>query len=241
MNYNDAEKVRSMIQGHWNLRMDDATCDLWLGALLEKDADTAVNVVARLAKTLHHPPKISDFEEVYSMIADHAPIPAAEICPTCGGDLLVFVGLRPAIQTQWMEDHGHDVPAGGNQKMIEEYAPCPDCNSDCNTSFARHNGTVFNSPDPGLVRERMAPTVQRPVSKGAQVLSEDVKTYLRNMRGSSAAFEPTDVGPCEECGRNGQRYQFGATVLCELCCTRRQQVANSLTMDNVVGLLREVQ
>ncbi len=239
MNYNDAERVRSMIQGHWNLRMDDATCDLWLGALLDKDADNSVNAVARLAKTIHHPPKISDFEEVYSMLVDHAPLPATEICSTCGGDLSVLVGLRPTVRTQWMEDHGLDVPASGN--MIEEYAPCPDCNSDCNTSFPRHNGSVFNSPDPGLVRERMAPAVTQPIPKGEQKLPGDVKTYLRDMRGISIELEQAEPGDCEQCGRDGERYEYGSLKLCEHCCSQRQKITKNLAVDDVVTLLRDVQ
>ncbi len=239
MNYNDAEKVRSMIAGHWRLQMDDATCDLWLGALLPKDAKVAVDAVARLAKTTQYPPKIADLEEVYTMMVGNAALPPAESCPTCAGDQFVFMGMRPPVRTQWMEDHGIELPKDGG--MMEEYAPCPDCNSDCNTSFYRHDGSVVASPDPALVRERMAPSVQRPVPKGAQTLPGDVKTYLRDMQGTSTEFEEADPGSCEQCGHEGKRFEYGKFKLCDRCSSLRQKVAERISVEDVVELLHDTQ
>lgn len=239
MNYNDAEKMRAMIAGHWNLRMDDATCDLWLGALLPKDGDISVKTVARLAKTNHHPPRIADFEEVYAMLVNNAALPPAESCSTCAGDLFVFVGLRPAVKTQWMEEHGIDVPASGN--MIEEWAPCPDCNPECNTSFPRPDGRVFTSMDPTHVRERMAPAVQQPVPRGAQDLPQDVRGYLRDMSGITGEFAPAEIGACEDCGYNGKRYEYGQFSLCMRCCSRRKSAAEKVSTDELVSVLRDVQ
>jgi hypothetical protein len=39
----------------------------------------------------------------------------------------------------------------GHSAVVEEYAPCPACNGDCNT---RRSG--FASPSPDRVRERLA-------------------------------------------------------------------------------------
>lgn len=66
-------------------------------------------------------------------------------CQTCGGDRMVVYATRPATQTQWMRERGIE-PKG----EFEEYVPCPDCNSDANTS---RQG--FRSPDPAQVRERL--------------------------------------------------------------------------------------
>lgn len=238
MTYTEAEQIRRMIDDHWKLRMGDEVSDLWLGSLLDKEADIAMNAVARLAKTLHHPPKISDLEEVYAMLVDNASLPPAESCPTCSGDLFVLVSMRKPTRTQWMEDQGIDVPASGS--MMEEYAPCPDCNPDCNTSFPRHNGTVFHGPDTGLVRERMAPAVHHPVPRGEQKLPGDVKDYLQDMRGVSAEFDLTDPGPCDDCKRQGPRVEYGMFSLCERCASRRKKVAEELASADVVKLLQEV-
>ena len=40
-------------------------------------------------------------------------------------------------------------------EVIEEYAPCPDCNQLADTSFMRPDNSVFRSPDPEKVREMM--------------------------------------------------------------------------------------
>lgn len=72
-------------------------------------------------------------------------------CCLCGGDRFVVVGTRPVVASQWHRDRGMDVPSGASE---DEYAPCPECNP-TDTSFWRHDGTQFRSPDPAKVREMM--------------------------------------------------------------------------------------
>ena len=55
-------------------------------------------------------------------------------CKTCSGDRMVLFSTR-------------STPKGES----EEYAPCPDCNPNCNT--LRHG---YKSPDPARVRARLA-------------------------------------------------------------------------------------
>lgn len=64
-------------------------------------------------------------------------------CDTCSGDRFVIVRLRSVGD--------NDITAVN----FEEWAPCPDCNSTANTSFWRHDGTRFVSPDSAAVREMM--------------------------------------------------------------------------------------
>lgn len=238
MTYDEAEKVRQMIDGHWNLRMLEGTADLWLSALVKRDAELATKTVAQLAKTMHMPPKISDFEEVYVMLEGRASLPPAESCPTCGGDRFVLVALRPPVRSQWMVDKGIDLPARGG---MEECAPCPDCNADANTSFVRYDNSVFMGPDPAFVRQRMAPMVHTSASRGAQKLPADVSTFLRDMHGGTpAGLDLADAGICEECGRKGKRYHYGKLTLCERCSTRRQKATEQLMGDNeLVAILQE--
>lgn len=67
-------------------------------------------------------------------------------CRTCNGDRMVVFSVRTVTPTGWTELHGLK-PQG----TVEEYAPCPDCNPNCDT---RRQG--FHSPDPARVRERLA-------------------------------------------------------------------------------------
>lgn len=150
MNFQDAESIRQMIDGHWNLRMNDATADLWMQTLLPEDATEATAVVARMAKTMHYPPKISDFTEV--LAAMHPPKEAEVDCTTCQGDRFIVYALRRPVTTIWMSERGL---AANEEEMIEEMAPCPDCNSDCDTEFSRGGGGRARALDPALVRERM--------------------------------------------------------------------------------------
>lgn len=66
-------------------------------------------------------------------------------CKTCNGDRMVLFSTRAHVTTGWMAERG--LVAKGE---AEEYAPCPDCNTDCDT---RRPG--FRSPDPARVRERL--------------------------------------------------------------------------------------
>jgi hypothetical protein len=63
-------------------------------------------------------------------------------CQTCSGDRLVVFSTR----TDTFNERSAEV---------EEYAPCPDCNPEANTSFRRYDGRMFRSPDAARVRERL--------------------------------------------------------------------------------------
>ena len=76
----------------------------------------------------------------------------ATACPTCGGDRFVVYSLRKPVQSQWMKDRGIEP----SEDMIEEMAPCPDCNAKVNTEFYRVDGTTARSPDAGQVRDRLS-------------------------------------------------------------------------------------
>lgn len=76
----------------------------------------------------------------------------ATACDTCGGDRFVLYSTRKPVTTAWMEEHGIKA---SETDMLEEYAPCPDCNSTADTSFHRPDGSQFRSPDPGKVREML--------------------------------------------------------------------------------------
>jgi hypothetical protein len=71
-------------------------------------------------------------------------------CELCSGDRFVLVATRPAKSTAWMEERKRK-PNG----EMEEYAPCPDCNSGCDASFRRPDGYLVTPPDPSRVREMM--------------------------------------------------------------------------------------
>lgn len=68
MTPSEAEAVRQMIEGHWNLRMNGPTSELWLSVLSDYDPADAVTVVAHLAERSHYSPKIVDFKEVMKML-----------------------------------------------------------------------------------------------------------------------------------------------------------------------------
>ena len=76
----------------------------------------------------------------------------AVVCVVCGGDRFVVVRTRPVPQTPWMREKGITPPSSSK---IDEYAPCPSCNGDVDTSFYRHDGPAFRSPDPAKVREML--------------------------------------------------------------------------------------
>lgn len=88
-----------------------------------------------------------------SLPGDYGRPPQHPKCPTCHDDLFVVVGTRPTQTTRWMSERGQE--ASG---VIEEVAPCPDCNAEAydTATFHRHDGSVARVPDPGKVREMMA-------------------------------------------------------------------------------------
>lgn len=152
MRFEEAEQIRLMLDGHWNMRMDDATADLWLSALLPGDAEITTKAVAELSKTMHYPPKIADLRERIAMLTPKMNQADERDCPTCNGDRYVLVGTRQAQQSVWMKQKGIELPEGPG---MEEYAPCPDCNTTVDASFRRADGRMVEPLDPALVRERL--------------------------------------------------------------------------------------
>ena len=63
-----AQAVVKMIDGHWNMHMDDPTRKLWIAQIIDDDAESAVAVVAHLAKKMHYAPKIVDFREIMRLL-----------------------------------------------------------------------------------------------------------------------------------------------------------------------------
>lgn len=68
MTFEEAESIRLMIDGNWNLHMNEHTAELWRSTLIDDDAESAVAVVAHLAKKMHYPPKIVDYREVMRLL-----------------------------------------------------------------------------------------------------------------------------------------------------------------------------
>ena len=79
----------------------------------------------------------------------HAP---ATECVTCSGDRFVLVATRPVVASQWMRERGLEIRGDA---VHEEYAACPDCNAEANTSFPRFDGSYARALDPARVREMM--------------------------------------------------------------------------------------
>lgn len=76
-------------------------------------------------------------------------------CATCDDHKLVLVGHLPPVQTIWMRERGIEVSQHPAEKGFEQYACCPDCNSDANIAYWRHDGTRFIPLDPARIRELM--------------------------------------------------------------------------------------
>lgn len=73
-------------------------------------------------------------------------------CSTCDGDRFVLVSKRAPKASPWMMERGIE-PA--KDQLFEEYAACPTCNSQTDTSFWRHDGSPSKALDPARVREMM--------------------------------------------------------------------------------------
>lgn len=75
------------------------------------------------------------------------------VCSTCHGDRFVLVSKRVPQQSPWAMAKGIEIPK--DPPLYEQYAACPDCNSQTDTSFWRHNGTKASALDAARVREMM--------------------------------------------------------------------------------------
>lgn len=73
-------------------------------------------------------------------------------CATCGGDRFVVVATRKPQQSEWMRERNI---SPDETELIEEMAPCPDCNLAVDASFHRYDGPKIVPPDPAKVREMM--------------------------------------------------------------------------------------
>ncbi len=76
----------------------------------------------------------------------------ASDCRTCGGDRLVVVTVRPAVATTRMTKLGIKLPKVDG---MEEWAPCPDCNTAADPFFYRADGSQARALDPAKIREWM--------------------------------------------------------------------------------------
>ena len=91
------------------------------------------------------------FEEADRKRGERVNQSVSVVCETCGSDRFVVVALRKPVQSQWMRERGLEP----TEEMIEETAPCPDCNPKADTSHRRYDGTMAQGPDPARVRELM--------------------------------------------------------------------------------------
>ncbi len=150
MRDHEAQQIIEMYERQWRGQPLGPAAALWKGYLLREDAVIATKALARLAETSHWRPELSDFAEV---MATMRPPKEIEVeCDTCRGDRFVVFALRMPVTTIWMAERGI---AADTDEMIEEMAPCPECNADCDTEFSRGGGGRAKALDPALVRERM--------------------------------------------------------------------------------------
>ena len=126
-----------MVESNWRFDLQNAR-SLWREELVRFDAEIATRAVAKLARELHRRPDLSDLLDLLKQMTPALPKTA---CPTCNGDLSVLVATRPS-----------KVP----EAPYDEYAPCPDCNSQADYSFRRVDGSEFLPPDPARVRQMLS-------------------------------------------------------------------------------------
>lgn len=121
-------------------------------AVMYRDVmDGAILTPTALAKHWRRVQSETEEKEARARASRPATNRSAQVeCQTCGGNRFVFVGTRPVVATAWMKENGFE-PQGES----EETAPCPDCNSGCEPSFRRNNGTMARVPDPAIVRQMM--------------------------------------------------------------------------------------
>lgn len=148
-----------MIESNWSFDLEKAR-PMWREQLLPFDAEIATQAVIRLARTMQRRPTLSDVLEVITVMSPATKYRPSDTCATCEGDLFVVVFMRKPVTTEWMARNGHKA---SETEMIEEIAPCPDCNAGANTSFRRTDGTEAVSPDPARVRELITSTSLRSI------------------------------------------------------------------------------
>jgi hypothetical protein len=147
----EANTIIDMIASNWSMSMEGAR-PMWVSYLLNQDAEIATVAVTRLAKDMTRRPSLADLTDVVKMLTPQDAI-GQGICPTCHDDRFVLVSLRAPVQTILMKEKELELPE--DQGGIEEYAPCPDCNSMADTGFRRADGSRFVGPDPERVRALM--------------------------------------------------------------------------------------
>jgi hypothetical protein len=138
------------------LRPPDAveTRKAWRLSLAPLDADLASQAAINGKQVWEFFPSWPLFYGEYRAVLRKSKTPEPTfVCPTCEGDKFVVVALRKPEASQWLTRHGIEVPT---DRMIEELAPCPDCNSTANTYFRRYDGSEAKALDPARVREMMS-------------------------------------------------------------------------------------
>jgi hypothetical protein len=148
----EAQELIRMVESNWSFDLETAR-PMWRAQLLPFDAEIATQAIVRLARTQTSRPRLADVLEVIRVMTPAVPPARFAECETCNGNRFVVVYLRKPVTTKWMEEHGIQAD---EEAMIEEMAPCPDCNADANTAFRRPDGTETRTMDPARVRELLA-------------------------------------------------------------------------------------
>ncbi len=148
MTESSAQQIIEMWERQWGRTLGPAAV-IWKGFLLREDAAIVTKAMARLATTSHERPELADLVEVVKMMR---PENEEAACNTCGDDRFVVVSRRRAEPSSLLRERGVEPT---DELVYAEYAPCPDCNANCDTHFKRHGGSVARSLDPDTVRARM--------------------------------------------------------------------------------------
>lgn len=145
MTQDQADQIIDFLYGILRPPDKQETRRAWRLQLAPLDAELASRAAINGGQVWEHFPSWPLFHAEYRALkrAARAPDPA-DVCPTCKGDLAVVVALR------------YDTDSREPGMEVEEYAPCPDCNANADTSFRRPDGSLVQSPDPYRVREMLS-------------------------------------------------------------------------------------
>lgn len=182
MNEREAQEIIRMVESNWSFDLDTARA-MWRQALMPFDPEIATQAVIRLGRTSARRPNLVDMIEVVTMLSPLPEPRRSDSCKTCNGDLFVTVYLRKPVTTEWMAKNGRHA---NEEEMIEEVAPCPDCNAAANTSFRRHDGSEAQTLDPEKVRELIASVHS---SKAPPPSREEVKALIDETTGKFKTFD----------------------------------------------------
>jgi hypothetical protein len=96
-----------------------------------------------------------EVEQPKAAYPDYSPPSQPYHCATCDNHKLVLVGHEPVRATMWMKERGIEPLVHPAEPGFEQYACCPDCNSEANVDFWRADGSRFTTLDPAQIRARM--------------------------------------------------------------------------------------